>query len=135
MKLVVDTNCLISALIKDGKTRELICSSQIKLYAPEHIISETINHKLEILKKSNLDENDFGLLINILLSQITIISKPEFEPCKEEALKLVTHPEDSPFIALAIHLQIPLWSNDEDLKLQNRVKIYSTKELLEIMTY
>ena len=133
MKLVVDTNCLISALIREGKTRELICSSQIKLYAPEHIISETANHKLEILKKSGLENKDFELLINILLAQITIIPKQEFQECKEEALKLVTHSEDSLFIALAIHLQIPLWSNDEDLKLQKIVKIYSTKELLGII--
>jgi len=78
MKLVVDTNCLISALIRDGKTRELICSSQMKLYAPEYIISETANHKLEILKKSGIENNDFELLIKILLSQIIIIPIQEY---------------------------------------------------------
>ena len=39
--------------------------------------------------------------------------------------------KDTPYIALALKLNCPIWSNDTDLKKQNKVKVYNTKELLE----
>jgi len=35
------------------------------------------------------------------------------------------------YIALALKLNCPIWSNDTDLKQQDRIKVYNTKELLE----
>jgi predicted nucleic acid-binding protein len=39
--------------------------------------------------------------------------------------------KDTHYVALALKLNCPIWSNDTDLKKQNKVKIYNTKELLE----
>ena len=39
--------------------------------------------------------------------------------------------KDSPFIACALALGLPLWSNDRALKAQQRVKVYSTDEILK----
>ncbi len=78
MELVIDTNCLISALILPGKSRELITSFKLSLFAPEEIIKETFAHKKEILDKSKISEEDFDLLFNILFSRIEIISHESF---------------------------------------------------------
>ena len=135
MELVIDTNCLISALIKPGESRKLICSLDIKLYAPEDIILETLNYKDLIISKSGISNNEFNDLIKILLSNIKIIQENEFRHFKEQALKLVKHPEDTPFIALCIAKNIPLWSNDKELKKQNVTKVFSTSELLKILRF
>jgi len=130
MDLVVDTNVLISALIKPAKSRELICSYKLKLYAPEDIISETLKHKQEIIDKAGINESEFSKLIKILLSNLNIVPEIEFKNFKNQALELVTHPEDAPFIALCLAKNIPIWSEDKDLKKQKIVKVFSTLELL-----
>jgi len=132
MEFVIDTNCLVSALIVSGKSREIICSIKLSLYAPEELLSETIAHKEEIVVKSRLTSSDFDILVNVLLSNISVIPMDEYKHLKEEALALVKHPEDAPFIALSLSKKIPLWSDDKALKEQSVVKVYSTSELLEL---
>lgn len=42
-------------------------------------------------------------------------------------------PDDKMYFALALKLNIPIWSNDKELKKQKRVKVYTTEELIEEM--
>jgi len=133
MELVIDTNCLISALIFPGKSRELITFFGLSLCAPEEIINETFVHKEEILSKSGITEENFDLLINILFSKIKITPSSKFEHLKEKVKVLVAHPEDSPFMALALSKNIPLWSDDKKLKEQSEVKVLSTTELINLV--
>ncbi len=133
MELVVDSNCLISALIRDGKSRELICSANLRLFAPDNLIIEISKHKKEILQRSGISEEDFSMLLMVLLSCVRVIPEVEFKSCKERAKKLVTHPEDIPFIALALAKQIPLWTNDKGLRKQSVIRTFSTSELLNLL--
>ncbi|HLD15271.1 MAG TPA: PIN domain-containing protein [Candidatus Nanoarchaeia archaeon] len=135
MNLIVDTNCLISSLISNGKSREIICLPGITLYAPENIIEETLNNKEEIILRAEIDEQSFNQLISIFLLNIKIISKEDFKEFKEKAKELVTHPEDIPFMALALKLNYPLWSNDKNLKLQSKVKVFSTTDLIKVFGF
>ena len=104
MELVVDTNVLISAIIKSSKSRELLCSQKLVLFAPEHIISESLSNKEEIIGKAGISESEFNELLAILLSKINL--------------------------ALSIAKNIPLWSNDKELKEQSLVKVLSTEEIV-----
>ena len=45
MNIVIDTNIFISALIKDGMTRNLIISSKDSLLIPEFEFDEIEKHK------------------------------------------------------------------------------------------
>jgi len=40
---------------------------------------------------------------------------------------------DSPFLALALALGSPIWTNDGHFKQQNLVDVYTTNELLELL--
>ena len=133
MEIVVDTNILISSLIKSVRIRELICSQKLILYAPEHIIAECLRHKTEIIDLAGIEIYDFNKLIAILLGKINIVPEEEFKLFIKEALKLVTHPEDAPFIAVALAMNIPLWTDDKALKQQSIVKIFTTGELFNLI--
>ncbi|MFH0713838.1 MAG: PIN domain-containing protein [Candidatus Micrarchaeota archaeon] len=52
MDLVVDANILFASLIKQGKTIELLFNEDFRLFAPEFIIEELLEHEEEILQKS-----------------------------------------------------------------------------------
>ena len=41
--------------------------------------------------------------------------------------------DDVDFIALALKLNLPIWSNDKDLKKQTLAKVYTTKEVISLL--
>jgi len=43
MKIIIDTNVLISSLLKDSITRELILNDSFDFYLPEIVMSEVIS--------------------------------------------------------------------------------------------
>jgi len=65
-------------------------------------------------------------------SNINIISKNYFSSFLQKAEIISPDPDDCAYFALALKLKCGIWSNDKDLKNQNIVNIYSTKDLLNI---
>jgi len=41
--------------------------------------------------------------------------------------------DDSPFLALAMYLDCPIWSNDGHFKRQDVVKAFTTRELMNLL--
>lgn len=67
MKLVVDTNVLISALIKDSITRELLLFPSMEFLLPEHALEEIETHKSHISRRSGLSNDELDIVFSILL--------------------------------------------------------------------
>jgi predicted nucleic acid-binding protein len=132
MKLVCDTNIVFSALIAGGKTRELILSDETELYAPEFFFSELDNHRHEIEEKSNLSEEQIGLLLSVLFKDTEVVPREEFEDELDLASQLIggTDPDDVPFLALALRLDVDIWTDDSDFEEQNEVTVWKTHELV-----
>jgi len=64
-------------------------------------------------------------------SETKIIPIEEFRHQESMAKEISPDPDDVAYLALALHLGCPLWSNDKALKKQTKVKVYSTQELLQ----
>ena len=129
MDLIIDANILFAALIKDSTSIDLIFSDNIRLFAPEFLLLEFKKHKKEILKKTKRTEKEFNEIFTILENLITIIPKEDFKEFMERAKEISPDENDVPYFALALKLNVPLWSNDKKLKEQNLVKVYSTEEI------
>ena len=135
MKLVVDANILIAALLKDATTRELLLKEGIEFLAPDELLNE-IKHLLKnpkIRRRLKLNDDDLYELTSAILSRIEFIPEKIFLDFIKQSVSLVTHPEDTPYIALSLALKIPLWSNDLALKEQSLVKVYTTSELIKFL--
>jgi predicted nucleic acid-binding protein len=86
MRLVIDTNMIISSLISNSTRRHILMDSNIEFISPEYTFMKDID------------------------------------------------PDDASFLALAMKTKVDgIWSEDKGFKQQNHVKIYNTKELLEII--
>ena len=132
MELIIDANVLMSALIlTEGKTYDLIFNDRTKLFSPEFLLEEFEEHKEEILAKSKLSESDFELFLSLISSQIEFVPYTEFEEYISEAEKITPDPGDTEYFALALKLKCSIWSNDKKFKKQNKVKVYSTSELMK----
>jgi len=130
MQFVVDANILFAALIKDSKTIELLFSDFAMFFAPEFILEEFHKHKDEILQKTNRSPEEFDSIFEILKEIIIVVPEEEYEDMIPAAEKIAPDAGDIPYFALALKLNIPIWSNDKRLKAQSHVNVYSTKELL-----
>ena len=116
--LVVDTNIVFSAIIKPGRIREILFRSPLNLYAPEELVEELEILEPKILKYTKLTPHELEIVKETILSHIlTILTRDNYlEPAKKahEIVKDID-PEDTPFVALAMHLNIPLWTGDKEL--------------------
>ena|SRR3989344_6170200 len=134
MNIVADTNILISALIKNGITREFIIKSENNFLIPEFEIYEIYEHKKEIIKKSKLLEKEFDVLFIRLLRNIKIIPSDLIIDKKIEAEKIIGHidKDDVQFIATALIFNAIIWSDDKHFKKQNKIKTLTTKEIINL---
>ena len=134
MKLVVDANILISGLLKNGITRELMLNRDINLYTSEFIFEELFNHITEISKKAGMNKNEFNEMAEILIaeSDLKIITKDEVRSYTDLANSISPDIDDALYFATALKLNCAIWSNDKQLKNQKHVKVYSTHDLIKL---
>ncbi len=135
MIFIIDVNIVISALIKDGKSRELLIDSPFMLYSPETLIPSIRKYENLILKKSGLSKDEFKILLNLILGNIVIIKREDYREYIEEAKSILGEIdlEDVPYIALALFMQGDIWSEDNHFQKQKRIKIWKTEQLVKLV--
>ncbi|RZN40082.1 MAG: hypothetical protein EFT35_03385 [Methanophagales archaeon ANME-1-THS] len=132
MKLIVNTNILFSFFNERSKARELSLLPDLELHSPAFSIGEIAEHRSEILTRFSLSDAQFLLIERLLKVVVKFIKEEEYCEYLSEARKVSPDPNDSDFFALALKFDCPLWSEDKRLKKQSRVKVLSTKELMEL---
>ena len=136
MELVVDTNVLIAGFLRAALTRELLLDERLTLWAPEHLLTEAervlLSPRLR-RRLGSLSPHEVRVILTQLTARIRILPISAFREQLPDAKALVADTEDAPFIALALHLQLPLWSNDIPLGKQHLVRIYTTEDVLGIL--
>lgn len=101
-------------------------------FAPDFLETEFRNHEKQCMARSGLTEEDFRLRLNQIKSKIKFIPLQDYKDTLKKAISLLPHPEDSPYLAVALLFNLKIWSNDKDLKMQTIVEVVNTKELVEI---
>ena len=133
MRIVVDTNILISSLIKDSITREILLLPCMDFYLPEFALEEVEAHKVKIIKLSGLSSDEIDFFLDLLLENISIVPAQTIRPHLKEAEKIIgdIDPGDIPFIALALAVDNDgIWTNDKHFKKVRKIKVWNTPELL-----
>ena len=137
MKLVIDTNVLIPALIKEGFMRDFIINQNYKfeLISPAYVFSEIMKYKQYILKKARIDEKEFYSLLATLMKYVSVINPIYYNSFLDEADKIIghIHKSDVVFIATALAFSCAIWSDDKHFKMQDVIKVYTTDEVVELL--
>ena len=134
MKLIADTNRIMAAFLKDSISRKIIMSDKFQFLTPEHAINEIFSHKDYMCRKSKLSEQDFLVLITLIIEKIRVIPESEHKKFINEAKNLIKDPGDVPFISCALASKADgIWTEDEHFFEQNKIKAFRTKDLIEFL--
>ena len=138
MIITVDVNILLSALIKDTTTREIVVKSGQDFCFPENSLNKIRKYKNLILKKSGLSEFEFFVILHHLLQFVRLIPTEEILMNWNEARKIMEQidPEDVIFIATALSQNNSIiWSDDKHFDKQDRIMNFKTKNMVNLFSY
>ncbi len=116
MRLIVDTNKIIACLLRDGKVRRLLFLPFLELYTVQYAFEEIEKHKKILLTKVPKSAFDLILFkVKLKLKSVGFSAKDEkYIQIAKEITKNFDY-NDFPFVALALKLNIPIWTNDKEM--------------------
>lgn len=133
MKIVIDANRLIAALIKEGMTRKILLNAEFQFISPDYLLSEINKYREELLKKTNLAPEDFETLVEMLFEYIEIIPRDEYDSIIEKYKGQLRDEGDLPYLATCAALEAEgIWTHDPHLLQQSIVKTFTNIHLLQI---
>ena len=133
MILVIDANPFIAGFLRNSTSRQIIMLEKVISHSPDWLIDEFERNEQELMEKFP-NSADFSETKELLFKFVKIVPKREYSIYFEEASKLTKHTKDIPYFALALSLNCPIWSDEKSFKLQSKVNVYSTSELVKVLS-
>jgi predicted nucleic acid-binding protein len=139
VKLVVDANELFSAIIAKGRklqslVLDVIFSDKVELFAPFRLLAEIERNREEIKEKSKFSDRDFDAFVGILKLRVKFVPLEDFLDKVQEAREISPDLKDIEYFALALKLGCGIWSEEKRLKQQDKVEVFSTKDLVKFLS-
>ena len=134
MKLVVDTNLIISSLLKDSLTRRIITHIDADLYTIRFTQEEIGKHNRELLEKGGFSDVALNFILENIVKRLAIIEDEVIKSKMEEARELMDSIDwkDTPFIAAALAIDADIWSDDKHFEKQRKIKVWKTQDLAKL---
>ena len=130
MKLVADANVLLSAVLGGRAGLALTHPTIQEVFTAATTFTEVQEYAAILAQKRRLPAD--ALLLAVAALPVTLVDLDTYSRAMPRARKLIGRrdPDDVDVLALALHLKLPLWSNDNDFE-GCRVEWYTTAELLK----
>ena len=134
MKIIVDTNIVFSAILNSSsRIGKILLSSKehFQFYTCDYLRAEIQRHRNRLLKLTKLADNELTELEGLVTSKIIFIDErllPQELLLKTETLLKSIDPDDTPFVALTMHLEGRLWTGD--MQLYKGLKLKRFKDII-----
>jgi predicted nucleic acid-binding protein len=133
-KIVIDANIIMSALISDSMTRQIVVESNDTFVAPAFIHREVERYRELIAKKSGLEPHEVESLMRSLFQHVTIPPRETLLQYLHTAARLTQDidPDDALYMAAAAVYEGPLWTDDGDLREdQDQIPVMTTEMMVK----
>ena len=132
MTIVVDSNRIVAALLKDSTTRSILSNIKFDFIAPEYVKGEIEKHKQEFIKKADVSSKEFEVLLSLIFESVTLIPRKEYDNYLRKLKSEISDPKDVPYLACCIATNSEgIWSHDPHMKEQKKAKVFTNIDLLE----
>lgn len=130
MRLVADANVLLAAVL-GGRARAVLQHPRMdELLTAEATVAEVQEYAVILARKRRLSLDT--LLLAVAALPVTVVEQAVYSSALPRARKLIAKrdPDDVDVLALALHMNLPVWSNDNDFE-ETGIEWYTTAELLQ----
>jgi len=134
VKIIVDTNIIFSAILNSSSRIGKIllnAKEHFQFYTCDYLRVEIQRHRNKLLKLTKLTDDELKELEELVTSNIIFIDErllPQELLLKTETLLKSIDPNDTPFVALATHLEGKLWTGD--MQLYKGLKLKRFKDII-----
>tara|TARA_Y100000310_G_C20696549_1_gene826132 strand:- start:931 stop:1350 length:420 start_codon:yes stop_codon:yes gene_type:complete len=135
--IIIDSNVLFSALIKNSFTRRIILEYEGYFLFPEYILEEFEKHKDELFRKSDSEREELELLLILILKKCIIIPDEVLSKFCKKAEILVKDIDLGDTVFVACALAYPgsvIWSDDKALKGVKGVRVLNSSEIALLLS-
>lgn len=134
-RYVVDTTILVSWLLDPSKlTGRIVRSLELELFTPYKAVDELWKHQRDwSRRRPNIDLQRFMDSIAYYV-KIEMVDQDSGEMKEASSMMERIDPDDSEFVALALKLNATIWSHDKHFLEQNRVEVFSSRNILRQST-
>lgn len=129
VRLVADANVLLSAVI-GGRAKLIVEHPKVdEILTTEFTLAEVHEYAGVLAKKKRLAADI--VLLAVAALPVNVINRDVYRRRVPEAVKRIGSRDrgDVELLALALHLQVPIWSNDKDFE-ETGVELFTTEDLL-----
>lgn len=130
MRLAADANILLSAVL-GGRAKVILQHPEVEeVLTAEAIFEEVQEYAAHLARRKRLPLD--LVLLAVATLPVRIVDLEEYRSSVAQAQKRIGRrdPDDVHILALAIHLGIPIWSNDNDFE-NAGIEWYTTAQLLK----
>jgi predicted nucleic acid-binding protein len=130
-RIAADANVLLSAAV-NGAARRVFRSDALSIVTTDVTLVEAKENLPILVAKYRLSRPAVSAQLAAL--PIEVVSEPRYRSHLEQAHRYLSHrdPSDMPLAALALKLEIPIWSNDHDFE-ELPLIVYPTARLLKVL--
>jgi len=132
VRLVADANVLLSAVI-GGRAALVLRHERVEqVFTPAAAYDEVFEYLAPLARKKRLRLDT--LLLALAALPVVIVDRSEFEDQLPEAERRIKarDPDDVDVLALALKVEVAVWTNDEDFA-DSGVEWHTTAELLKML--
>lgn len=136
MRIIIDANIIISAMIRDNHVRKLLFSKKrcIELYSPDFVLEEVKKYGNTICERSGISSEDFFTLLSVIFSIVKCIKKEEYTTFMSKASEIMNDDtKDIPYVACSLALGADgIWTGDKHFSGKS-IRKFSTEEITKII--
>ncbi len=125
--VVVDANIAFKALVATrGDLRDRFDpSATVRLFSPRFVFVELFKHKERLVRATRLNEDELLEALHTLVSRMEFVTEMNIPMGTWMEAHRLCHgvdENDTPYVALTLHLDGRLWTEDRELKQGLRAK-------------
>jgi len=133
MKILVDANRIVAALLKQSTTRNILLDEAFEFVSPDYILSEIEEHRDELQQKAKLMKEEFDILLALLFERITILPKSSYASFIDDCKETIEDIDDVPYLAACLASKsLGIWSHDPHILKQKRVGVFTNIDMLKL---
>jgi predicted nucleic acid-binding protein len=136
MRVVVDASVAIAALTANGNVRDVLLSSaDHDLFAPQYVEAELARNAARISRRSHVAPSTVRALIEDVFQVVELVPAPLYDRFRASAptsTRRANARGDEDYIALAMFLDSPIWTLDEDFRRIPGLSVLTTREVADL---